>query len=100
MKRLAGVCPAFSTKHGVMYRADCMNVLSFIRSESIDCVFADPPFNLAKDYGNGAAHDDLDATDYMAWSRKWIDEAVRVLKPGGAIHLYSASLGLPVCRTP
>ena len=88
MKRIKNVLPAFATKHGVLYRADCMAVLPFIRSESVDCVFADPPFNLAKDYGNGSVHDDLNAPDYMAWSRQWIDEAVRVLKPGGAIFIY------------
>ena len=88
MKRIKNLLPAFATRHGVLYQADCMAVLPFIGSESIDCVFADPPFNLAKDYGNGSAHDDLEAPDYLAWSRRWIDEAVQVLKPGGAIFSY------------
>ncbi len=80
--------PAFSTPNGVLYRADCMTVMPFIRSECVDCVFADPPFNLAKDYGNGSSHDDLKSCDYLAWSKQWINEAVRILKPGGAIFIY------------
>jgi site-specific DNA-methyltransferase (adenine-specific) len=57
--------------------------------ESIDCVFADPPFNLGKDYGDGAKKDDLQRSEYLAWCFRWIDECVRVVKPGGAIFIYN-----------
>jgi site-specific DNA-methyltransferase (adenine-specific) len=68
--------PAFSTPNGVLYRADCMAVMPFIRSESVDCVFADPPFNLAKDYGNGSSQDDLESCDYLAWSKQTFDNYI------------------------
>jgi site-specific DNA-methyltransferase (adenine-specific) len=51
-------------------------------------VFADPPFNLGKDYGRGAARDELEGRDYLKWSFAWMDECVRLLKPGGAIFVY------------
>jgi site-specific DNA-methyltransferase (adenine-specific) len=80
--------PAFSTSLGAVFNTDCRNILAALRDDSIDCVFADPPFNLAKDYGNGRDKDDLKTPDYLSWCFGWIDECIRVLKPGGAIFIY------------
>src|SRR5690606_23287065 len=43
----------FSTDLGKLYKGDCINLLSsdLIEDNSLDCIFADPPFNLSKDYG-------------------------------------------------
>jgi site-specific DNA-methyltransferase (adenine-specific) len=80
--------PALTTDLGLLYAADCKDVLSGIKDEKIDTVFADPPFNLAKDYGNGSDKDDLHRDHYLDWSYRWIDQCVRVIKPGGAIFIY------------
>lgn len=80
--------PVFSTDLGLLYETDCFNLFAMLRDESIDCIFADPPFNLGKNYGNGAAKDDLKKHDYLRWSFAWIDECVRILKPGGALFIY------------
>ena len=81
--------PAFSTDLGAVYNTDCFTLFSSLKDECVDTVFADPPFNLGKDYGRGADKDDLGRTDYLIWCRRWIDEAVRVLKPGGSIFVYN-----------
>jgi site-specific DNA-methyltransferase (adenine-specific) len=80
--------PALSTGLGLLYNADCFVLFRALKNDSIDCVFADPPFNLGKDYGNGDFSDDLRHTDYLRWCFSWADEAVRVVKPGGAIFVY------------
>jgi site-specific DNA-methyltransferase (adenine-specific) len=85
VKRLA---PAIATNHGVVYATDCFNLFAALKSDSIDCVFADPPFNLKKDYGGGAIRDDLAKRDYLKWCFAWIDECVRLLRPGGALFIY------------
>ena len=59
-----------------------------MRSEAIDTVFADPPFNIGKDYRNGY-NDTASPSAYMEWCRTWILECSRVLKPGGAFFLYA-----------
>ncbi|UPV73201.1 hypothetical protein M0R89_11645 [Halorussus limi] len=80
--------PCFSTEQGTLYNADCRDVLPHLEDESFDLIFADPPFNLDKDYGqkNG---DDLAEDEYLRWSTEWIDEAIDLLKPGGAFCLYN-----------
>ena len=80
--------PALITRYGVLYEADCMDLFAALKDESVHCVFADPPFNLGKDYRNGISKDDLSQKDYLKWSFAWVDECVRVVRPGGALFIY------------
>lgn len=80
--------PALHTARGVLYHTDCLRLFSAIRSDSIDCIFADPPFNLGKDYGNGSVQDALGRGEYLQWCSQWLDQSIRVLKPGGSVFIY------------
>lgn len=80
--------PFFTTPNGVLFSADCIEILKQMRPEVVDCVFADPPFNLGKDYKNGF-NDRVREAEYYDWCRVWIGECARVLKPGGAFFLYA-----------
>lgn len=80
--------PVFRTDLGSLYQADCLEFLPTIETHSVDCIFADPPFNLGKDYGK-TVNDDLNEEEYLKWSYRWIDDAIRVLKPGGSFFLYN-----------
>lgn len=65
-----------------------MSVLPFIADESVDTVFADPPFNLGKEYGK-RSNDDRPDSEYLKWCRTWVAESARTVKPGGAFFLYN-----------
>lgn len=80
--------PAYRTKLGQLYQADCMEVLPTLEAGSVDTIFADPPFNLNKQYGNRSSDNQSDA-EYLAWCHGWLAECVRVLKPGAALFLYN-----------
>lgn len=80
--------PALVTTHGALFRMDCIDLLQSIRSDSVHCLFADPPFNLDKEYRNGF-HDLQDDSAYVEWCYQWIDESCRVLAKGGALFIYS-----------
>lgn len=79
---------AFSSLYGALYEGDCLNILPKVKDDSIDTVFADPPFNLAKEYGS-QVNDRRSDDEYIAWCRKWLDHCVRILKPGGALFVYN-----------
>ncbi len=80
--------PFFTTSLGALFSADCMAILPELASGTVDTVFADPPFNLGKEYG--CSTDDLKPdAEYLDWCRAWIRECVRTLKPGGAFFLYN-----------
>lgn len=59
-------------------QGDCLDLFKKIPSNSIDCVFADPPFNLKKKYNS--YKDKLATQEYLEWCKEWINECVRVLK--------------------
>lgn len=80
--------PYLTTSRGILFQDDCLDVLSQMEDEQVDCVFADPPFNIGKDYKNGF-DDNLAHDEYIAWCRTWINECSRVLKKGGAFFLYA-----------
>jgi site-specific DNA-methyltransferase (adenine-specific) len=80
--------PAFTTKLGELYEADCMVVLPTLKAASVDAVFADPPFNLKKHYGLRSSDARSDRA-YLEWCRKWLDQCIRVLKPGGSLFVYN-----------
>jgi len=80
--------PYLTTVHGILYNADCLKVMASMKAESVDCIFADPPFNLGKNYGNGF-NDKVEQAEYLEWCRRWINEGSRVLKPGGSFFLYA-----------
>ena len=80
--------PIFSSRFGVLYETDCLQLLPYIKSGSINTVFADPPFNLAKEYGI-QVNDHLPDDEYLLWCKKWLDHCVRILKPGGALFVYN-----------
>lgn len=82
------VTPVFTTAHGALFKGDCTKLLPSFRSETVDTVFADPPFNLGKDYGS-KFNDERADHEYLEWCHAWVDECVRVLKPGGSIFLYN-----------
>jgi len=66
---------------------DVLEVMRQIPSGSISMAFADPPFNLRKNYGN---YDDTkEDKTYLEWCYKWIDEMIRVLKPNGTLFLHN-----------
>ena len=43
--------PCYISALGALFDDDCLSVLPFVADESVDAVFADPPFNLGKEYG-------------------------------------------------
>jgi site-specific DNA-methyltransferase (adenine-specific) len=80
--------PKFTTQFGALYNQDCIQFLPNLKKETIDMVFADPPYNLGKDYGD-KVNDNLDDEQYIVWSKKWIKLCVRILKPGGSFFIYN-----------
>lgn len=80
--------PALATHFGALFNEDCIRFLRRIGDESVDTVFADPPFNLGKVYGP-SVNDKLTEGEYVEWGRTWLDECARVLKPGGSLFLYN-----------
>ena len=79
--------PFFQTDLGSLYNLDVIKFLKKIDSESIDLIFADPPYNIKK-----AEWDSFRSQkQYVEWSLLWIKEARRILKPHGTLYVCGFS---------
>lgn len=70
-------------------QGDSLEVMRLLDSESVDMIFADPPFNVGKKYGGKASNDNR--RDYYEWCADWIAEGFRLLKPTGLFYLMTIS---------
>ena len=65
---------------------DAMTVLPWLPDESVDLVFADPPYNLTKTFNNNT-FSAMSLEEYEAWLMSWLPQIRRILKPSGSIYL-------------
>jgi site-specific DNA-methyltransferase (adenine-specific) len=84
-----------SLKLDRIHNTDCIAGMQKMPDGSVDLAFADPPFNIGYEYDVYA--DRLESDKYLDWSRQWMAEVVRVLKPDGTFWLaigdeYAAEL--------
>lgn len=75
-----------SRVYDVVVLGDCLALMREMGDESVDMVIADPPYNLDKDFG--VWKESRHKAVWLQWSKEWLVEAVRVLRPGGNIFVY------------
>ncbi len=79
--------PFFETDFGKLYNLDVIKFFTSLEAESVDMIFADPPYNIKK-----AEWDSFQSQkQYVEWSMLWINEAHRVLKPTGTLFICGFS---------
>lgn len=81
------------TTHQIVY-GNCLEKLKKLPDESVDLIFADPPYGLAKKKGLGWAYskhitlqetwDIFSKDEFFKFNIEWINECWRVLKQGGS----------------
>ncbi|KKS12945.1 MAG: methylase N-4/N-6 domain protein, partial [Candidatus Daviesbacteria bacterium GW2011_GWB1_41_5] len=88
-------------KTNTIHKGDCRQILKKeIPDESIDLIFADPPYNLSgksmewKNKGLGGdwfkvneKWDTMTESDYLKFTQAWLKESHRVLRPHGSIYI-------------
>ena len=82
------------TKEHTIYWGDALEALNQIEDESIDLIFADPPYNIGKVF---ASSKDKWATDedYLEWCYKWLELCVKKLKSTGAFYVMTSTQFMP-----
>lgn len=78
----------FSTPLGTMFQGDCLSLMDNIEKESVDLIFADPPFNLDKVYESGI-NDLKEENEYLNWTEKWVIKCIDLLKDGGSLYIWN-----------
>ena len=84
----------------MFHNIDCIaGARAYLADESVDLIITDPPYGIAGDtlhkhYNRNEdfvldGYIEVPQHEYAAFSRDWIREAERVLKPGGAMYIVS-----------
>ena len=74
---------------------DTLKALSSkIPDNSVDLIFADPPYNIGKNF-NGRQDKWISEEAYLEWCYKWIDLCLRKLKDKGSFYLMAATQKCP-----
>lgn len=64
---------------------DCIQSMNRWPAESLDLIFADPPYNIGYKYDQ--YEDTRDDHEYIDWTCDWIDACARLLKPAGSFYI-------------
>ena len=85
----------YGSDYHTIYHGDAIDVLrSEIADESVDLIFADPPYNIGKRFSQ--FHDKWPSDiEYAKWSYQWLDECVRILNPSGAMYVMTSTQAMP-----
>jgi adenine-specific DNA-methyltransferase len=77
-------------------QGDVLEVLKSkeIPDNSIDLIFADPPYNIGKEF-NGNVEKWTSDDDYISWCKQWINLALKKLKPNGSLYIMTATQFMP-----
>lgn len=84
-----GKLASLETNH--VYEGDCIPFLQRVKElqprGAFDLAFADPPYNLEKNYGN--YDDGLADQHYLDWCNAWLAGMADTLKPGGSLFVLN-----------
>jgi site-specific DNA-methyltransferase (adenine-specific) len=78
-----------------IFWGDALQVLAEeIPDASVDLVFADPPYNIGKNF-NGRKDKWSSDTEYVEWCYRWLTLCINKLKPNGSLYLMASTQGMP-----
>lgn len=85
----------FEKDSHVIIWGDAIEVLpNEIPDNSIDLIFADPPYNIGKDF-NGTKDKWKSEEDYLQWSYQWLGLCVKKLKASGSLYVMASTQNMP-----
>ncbi len=82
-----------NNKHKIIY-ADALEALKTLPDNSVDLIFADPPYNIGKNF-NGKIEKWETEESYLEWCYEWLDLCVQKLKPNGSFYVMTATQFMP-----
>jgi len=84
----------FGTERHKIIHGDAIEILRALPHNSVDLIFADPPYNIGKNF-NGHKDKWASEEDYLNWCYIWLDLCVQKLKPNGSFYVMTATQFMP-----
>ncbi len=80
--------------HKIIFGDVLESLNAFVPDQSIDLVFADPPYNIGKDF-NGRKDKWETEEAYLEWCYQWLDLCIQKLKPNGSFYVMTSTQAMP-----
>ena len=86
---------SFSNEVAQIYEGNCLKVLrEAIPDSSVDLIFADPPYNIGKMFGEFEDRWPSD-NDYAEWCFEWLSLCLSKLKSTGSLYVMTSTQAMP-----
>ena len=84
----------YEGSNATVVHGNCLDFLPTLQNGSIDLIFADPPYNIGKTFGNFVDRWPTDEA-YLEWCYDWMRECIRKLTPTGSMYIMSSTQYMP-----
>ena len=77
------------SKNGIINKTinqDLFEIIDFLPEKSVDLLFVDPPYNLAKDF-NGSKFKKLSINEYTEYLDSWLSKIKNILKDDASVYI-------------
>lgn len=82
-----------NNEHKIIF-GDALEVLKTLSDSSVDLIFADPPYNIGKNFNGKVEKWDTEES-YLKWCYEWLDLCIQKLKPNGSFYVMTATQFMP-----
>jgi len=84
----------YEGRNTVIYHGNCLAAFDHIQNESIDLIFADPPYNIGKTFSQ--FKDSWSSEEaYARWCYQWLEKCIDKLKPHGSLYVMTSTQAMP-----
>ncbi|WP_260863521.1 adenine-specific DNA-methyltransferase [Citrobacter sp. Marseille-Q6884] len=83
----------FGDESKKIIQGDALTELKKLPSESVDLIFADPPYNIGKDFDGMV--ESWDEESFLSWLFECIEECHRILTPQGTMYIMNSTENMP-----
>lgn len=83
----------YQNSHHKIINDDVLKALGSIADNSVSLIFADPPYNIGKDFDG--LKENWKEDEFLNWCYSWLSECHRVLKKNGTMYLMNSTENMP-----
>ena len=77
-----------------IYQGNCIDILEQVPDRSINLIFADPPYNIGKQFGSFTDTWPSDS-QYAEWCYEWLALCINKLTPTGSLYVMTSTRSMP-----
>jgi len=84
----------FGDEDHKVFQGDALSALDLVPNGSVNLIFADPPYNIGKRFGDFVDTWDSDEA-YADWCMSWLEKCIEKLSANGSLYVMSSTQCIP-----